>query len=195
MTKKTKTSSQKKTKKQTATINFRSKFEETVAEALGECCPDYEYETLRIPYVVERNYNPDFILPNGIILKLKVISNLLTSGNTSSSKSNTRKDIRFVFQKASVRVQGSKLTCAEWCERYGFLYAEGKVPEEWTRRKTKMAKRQDTDHIIIHCSATPRLWMWVRRRLTSGIDSVAGEKSDTTMSSPAMATSKRARAG
>lgn len=135
MTKK-KTSSLKKTKKQTATIKFRSKFEETVAEALGECCPDYEYETLRIPYVVERNYNPDFILPNGIICEAKgYFKSADQRKHKLIKKQQPDKDIRFVFQKASVRVQGSKLTCAEWCERYGFLYAEGKVPEEWVKEK------------------------------------------------------------
>ena len=137
MTKKTKTSSLKKTKK-TATTKFRSKFEETVAESLGKVCPDYEYETMRIPYIVERNYNPDFILPNGIICEAKgYFKSADQRKHKLIKKQQPDKDIRFVFQRASVRGQGSKLTCAEWCEKFGFLYAEGEVPEEWTLEKNQ----------------------------------------------------------
>ena len=50
-----------KTKKKT----FRSKFEQTVAEALDKMKVSYEYEAHRLPYVVERNYLPDFRLPSG----------------------------------------------------------------------------------------------------------------------------------
>ena len=49
-------------------------------------------------------------------------------------------DIRFLFQKnnstlqgAKRRKDGSKMTCAQWAERYGFEYAEGVIPDEWLR--------------------------------------------------------------
>lgn len=136
MTKKKISSQKTKTKKTATTKKFRSKFEETVAEALGVVCPDYEYETMRIPYIVERNYNPDFILPNGIICEAKgYFKSADQRKHKLIQKQHPEKDIRFVFQRASVRVQGSKLTCAEWCEKFGFLYAEGEVPEDWVKEK------------------------------------------------------------
>ena len=155
MTKKTKTSSQKKTKK-TATIKFRSKFEETVAEALGLVCPDYEYETLRIPYVVERNYNPDFILPSGIIIEAKgYFKSADQRKHKLIKKQHPEKDIRFVFQKlVSVFKEANSLAPNGVSDTASCMQKE-KSPKNGLRRKTKMAKRQDTDYIIIHCSATP----------------------------------------
>ncbi len=40
-------------------------------------------------------------------------------------------DIRFVFQKINNKVQGGRFTCKEWCEKYGFQYAEAIVPNSW----------------------------------------------------------------
>ena len=58
-------------------------------------------------------------------------------------------EVRFVFQNASGRVQGSKLSCAEWCEKHGFLYAEG-----FCTKGVAMSERKETEYIVIHCSAT-----------------------------------------
>ena len=49
---------------------FRSGLEEKVADLLVELGVKYEYETVKIPYVIEHLYCPDFILPNGIHLSL-----------------------------------------------------------------------------------------------------------------------------
>ena len=54
-------------------------------------------------------------------------------------KQHPEKDIRFLFQRANATVQGakkrkdgSKMTCKEWAERYGFKYAEGEeIPNQW----------------------------------------------------------------
>ncbi len=47
-------------------------------------------------------------------------------------------DIRFLFMKASSRLQGAQkrkdgtyMTCAEYADKYGFEYAEGVIPEGW----------------------------------------------------------------
>jgi hypothetical protein len=45
---------------------FRSKLEEKVADLLVELGVKYEYETTKVPYVIEHIYTPDFILPNGV---------------------------------------------------------------------------------------------------------------------------------
>ena len=47
--------------------------------------------------------------------------------------------IRFLFQLANSPIQGakkrkdgSKMTCSEWADRNGFLWAEGEqIPDEW----------------------------------------------------------------
>ena len=48
---------------------FRSGLEEKVADLMVELGVKYEYEPTRIPYEIQFNYTPDFILPNGIYLE------------------------------------------------------------------------------------------------------------------------------
>ncbi len=117
-----------KTKKKT----FRSKFEESVAKNLDSQGVDYEYEAYRLPYIVERNYLPDFRLPSGVYVEAKGYFKSADQRKHKLLKAQSPDiEVRFVFQNARGRVQGSKLTCIEWCEKNGFLYAEGTVPKEW----------------------------------------------------------------
>ena len=55
------------------TSRYRSKLEEKVADLLTNLGVTYEYESVKIAYQIAHNYNPDFILPNGIILELSLI--------------------------------------------------------------------------------------------------------------------------
>ena len=50
---------------------FRSELEEKVSDLLCELKVKYEYEPVRIPYEIQHNYSPDFLLPNGIYLECK----------------------------------------------------------------------------------------------------------------------------
>jgi len=34
-------------------------------------------------------------------------------------------------QGAKARRDGTKMTCAEWADRNGFVWSEGTLPEEW----------------------------------------------------------------
>ena len=61
---------------------YRSRFEERLALALEQAKVNFSYETLRLPYTVERVYTPDFILPNGVIVEAKGFGNLATEQNT-----------------------------------------------------------------------------------------------------------------
>lgn len=126
----TKSSLKKTTAKKKRT--FRSKFEQSVAEQLDKMKVTYEYEAHRLPYIVERNYLPDFRLASGVFVEAKGYFKSADQRKHRLLKEQ-RPDIevRFVFQNASGRVQGSKLSCAQWCEKHGFLYAEGFVPKEW----------------------------------------------------------------
>ena len=47
-------------------------------------------------------------------------------------------DIRFVFSNSKSKInKGSKTSCAEWCERHGFLYADTFVPDDWLNEPRK----------------------------------------------------------
>jgi len=41
-------------------------------------------------------------------------------------------DIRFVFTRSKSPLRkGSKTTYGGWCEKHGFLYADGRIPDDW----------------------------------------------------------------
>jgi len=102
--------------------------------ALDKAGVDYEYEAYRLPYVVERKYLPDFRLPSGIFIEAKGYFKSADQRKHKLLKQQSPDiEVRFVFQNARGRVQGSRLSCAAWCEKHGFLYAEGKVPKEWIK--------------------------------------------------------------
>ena len=49
---------------------FRSGLEEKVADLLVNLGVKYEYRSTQVPYQIQHNYTPDFILPNGTYLEL-----------------------------------------------------------------------------------------------------------------------------
>jgi len=83
---------------------FRSGLEEKVADLLCNLGVKYEYESTKVPYVLQCNYTPDFLLPNGIYLETK---GHLTEEDRRKMKAvkaaNPDLDIRFVFQPPTIR--------------------------------------------------------------------------------------------
>jgi hypothetical protein len=78
---------------------FRSGLEEKVADLLTNLGVKYEYESTKVPYVLQCNYTPDFLLPNGVYLETK---GHLTDEDRRKMKAvkaaNPDLDVRFVFQ-------------------------------------------------------------------------------------------------
>lgn len=97
---------------------------------------EVEYESRKVyftPPVKLRSYTPDFPLPNGIVVETK--GRFLTEDRQKHKAIKAEHpdlDIRFVFSRASTKLsKGSPTTYAKWCEDYGFLWAEGSIPEGW----------------------------------------------------------------
>ena len=112
---------------------FRSRFEEMVADCLNDAGCNFSYETLVLPYTVERKYKPDFILNNGIILEVK---GYWTSADRTKHiqvrKSNPEYDIRFVFMNAYNKLnKRSNTTYADWCDKKGFKWCHRNIPKSW----------------------------------------------------------------
>ena len=113
---------------------YRSGLEGKVADLLSGLKVPYEYETTKLAYVLECNYIPDFLLPNGIFLEVK---GRLTSEDRRKmkavKKSNPDLDIRFVFQAPYNKIyKGSKTTYAKWCEKHGFEWCSYQsIPIDW----------------------------------------------------------------
>lgn len=98
----------------------------------------YMYENEKISYRVERHYIPDLLIGDTYI-ELKGYFRQDAQRKMKAVKAqHPDKDIRFVFQKADSTIQGakkrkdgSKMTCAEWADRNGFVWSEDTIPEEW----------------------------------------------------------------
>ena len=118
-------------------ISFRSGLEELVAQQLNELGVNYQYEELKINYIkpIEYStYTPDFVLPNGIIIETK--GQFVTADRKKhkliKEQFGNKYDIRFVFSNPNQTIgKKSKTTYADWCNRFGFKYAQEKIPKEW----------------------------------------------------------------
>ena len=119
-------------------LKTKGTFEARVIEDLNERGVSYQYEPDKMAYYVERHYIPDLAV-GSMIVELKGYLRQDSQRKMKAIKAQYPDlDIRFVFQKASSTIQGakkrkdgSKMTCAEWADRQGFVWAEGTIPEEW----------------------------------------------------------------
>ena len=122
------------TTRQAIKHGWRSGLEEKVAKELSESGIKYEYESMKIRYDVNetRTYTPDFILPNGIIVETKGRFVAADRKKHLLIQKQFDYDIRFVFQNARAKLfKGAKSTYSQWCDKHGFLWAQGSIPEEW----------------------------------------------------------------
>ena len=121
-----------KTKKKTS--KYRSQLEEKVAELLTNLGVTYEYETTKIAYQIAHNYQPDFILPNGIILECKGYWDSDDRRKIKNVKEqNPDVDVRMVFQSPYNTIsKRSKTTYAKGCERHDIPWGTfHEIPIEW----------------------------------------------------------------
>jgi hypothetical protein len=113
---------------------MRSGFERTLAAQMRAENVSFEYETLKIPYTLEGVYNPDFILENGIIIEAKGLLDRDSKRKMIAvKKQHPELDIRIVFMAADRKIPGGKQTHAQWADKAGYIWADGKIPEEWTK--------------------------------------------------------------
>jgi hypothetical protein len=116
---------------------YRSGFEDDTAQYLKERGIKFTYEQTKIPWldIRERNYTPDFILDNGIIIETKGRFNSIDRRkHVEIKKQHPGLDIRFVFQNCRTKLyRGSKSSYEDWCKRHGFKYANKTIPNEWLK--------------------------------------------------------------
>ncbi len=117
-----------------------------VAAFLKERQKKLAYETLKIEWrdLKYRTYTPDFELDNGILIETKGLFSAADRRKHIEIKAqHPELDIRFVFSNARAKLyKGAKSRYSDWCDKYGFKWADKEVPEEWleepgTRAKTK----------------------------------------------------------
>ena len=113
---------------------FRSKLEEKVATLLKELGVSYEYESTQVPYVIQHNYTPDFLLPNHVYLETKGYWDAADRRKVLAVKrDNPLIDLRMVFQSPYNTIsKKSKTTYAKWCDKHNIPWtAYHEIPLEW----------------------------------------------------------------
>lgn len=125
---------------------YRSKSEERFAGHLNDLGVAYEYEPKdkKVRYTIEReaSYLPDFILDgHSFILEVKgYLSPADRAKYIRIKKSNPGIDIRFVFDRASNKLnKTSQTTYAMWAEKNGFMWCEKIIPPNWYRKINERA--------------------------------------------------------
>ena len=111
---------------------FRSPLEALVSKSLPK---GMKFESEKIKYFVPKNYLPDFVYTRKdgkkIYLEVKGWMRYEDQQKMRAVKHcNPDLDIRFFFPKDN-KVQSSKMLNSEWCEKYSFPYAIGKIPRSW----------------------------------------------------------------
>jgi hypothetical protein len=116
---------------------YRSGLEDSISEQLKSLKVPFKYEGFKIKYEVNevRTYTPDFELPNGIIIESK--GRFVAADRKKHllvQRQHPDLDIRFVFSNSKAKIsKGSKTTLGMWCDKYGYLYADKLIPEEWIK--------------------------------------------------------------
>lgn len=128
---------------------FRSEFEYFVALDLYERGIEFSYETEELEVNQQvykgkcqtcgsthvfsvRRYTPDFILPNGIMVEAK--GKFMSQNRTKMievKESNPDADVRMLFMRNNYLTKKKSGTYGDWCDRNGFRWAVGQIPEEW----------------------------------------------------------------
>lgn len=114
---------------------YRSGFEDDVAKELKAKGVEFTYEKEKIKWVdlKVRTYTPDFVLGNGIIVETK---GRFVANDRRKHKEIKKQfpdlDIRFVFYNSRSKLyKGAKSSYADWCDKYGFTYADKSIPDAW----------------------------------------------------------------
>ena len=124
------------TRQRALKAGYRSGLEEQTAKMLTKKKIKYTYEETKIKWedFKIRTYTPDFVLHNGIIVETK---GRFTAADRRKHLEIKRQyeaeyDIRFVFSNSRAKLyKGAKSSYGDWCSKYGFLYADKEIPEEW----------------------------------------------------------------
>lgn len=134
----------------TKEYTFRSKFEAQIyntAKASRKVLT-FEPKNAILNYTISYRYQPDFILPNGILIEAKGHLDVFDRRKMIAVKTcHPELDIRFVFQNSRSRLSRHGKTYGEWAEKAGFPWAEGSIPLEWWKENKKEENSHDEQRI------------------------------------------------
>jgi len=119
--------------------NYRSGFERTFCGELKQRDIQFEYESEKIKYTVDRTYNPDVIFrkKSGELLYVE-LKGFFDKASQNKMKwvkqSNPDLDIRIIFMDSSKKIhKGAKMSYADWCRKYGYKFSDKRMPSTWLK--------------------------------------------------------------
>lgn len=118
---------------------MRSGFERTIAAQLKKHKVAFDYEPIKLPFVIRRTYCPDFYLPKqDIYIETKGKLDADTKAKMIAVKeAHPDLDIRIVFMRGLNKLsKASKKTYMDWAALHGFPAADGEIPEEWLTKSS-----------------------------------------------------------
>ena len=101
---------------------------------MSELGVKYEYESTKVPYIIQHIYTPDFLLPNGIFLETKGFWEPEDRRKIKNVKEqHPELDLRMVFQNPFNKIsKKSKTTYAQWCDKHDIKWTSFQnIPIEW----------------------------------------------------------------
>lgn len=111
---------------------YGKKFEQKVMEVLEQSGASFHFEGLKVSYTTFSTYKPDILLENGVVVEIKTFLPYDEQRKLRDVKaSNPELDLRLLFEKPDKVLPNSKLTHAQWADKYGFKWAAGLIPLEW----------------------------------------------------------------
>lgn len=143
---------------------YKSGFEVKIAKSLEEQGIEVKYEQTKIKFTVppkDRNYIPDFELPNGIFVEGKgKLDRDAREKMALVIEQNPDKDIRLLFMRNNKISKVSNTKYSDWCEKRSIKYAiseQGTVPESWIAESGKLSsEREGLDPSSSKASSKPR---------------------------------------
>ena len=125
---------------------FRSGLEEKIAQQLTEAGIDPKFETIKLPYKVNKNctYTPDFPVGKRIIIETK--GRFQTADRMKMllvKEQHPEYEFRFIFTNPNAKISKvSNTTYGRWCEKNGFKYADKLIPTEWIEEIKEILKKE-----------------------------------------------------
>lgn len=116
---------------------YASEFEASVAKKLGrKRSLIVEYESETIPYVLTRNYTPDFKVttPSGHVIYIEAKGHFDRDSRAKMlavKDQHPEKTIHIVFEQDNFLYRGAKWRYSDWAKKNGFSYSINDLPKEW----------------------------------------------------------------
>tara|TARA_R110002124_G_scaffold62522_2_gene170896 strand:+ start:395 stop:763 length:369 start_codon:yes stop_codon:yes gene_type:complete len=109
------------------------KFRSGLEKSFWEATTGFQYEPVRLPYVVHRKYVPDFICDRtGAMIETKGYFRVGDTQKYKAIRDCIDRPLIFVFSNPKTKVRkGSKTTLGDWCDKEGFAYFSMKTINEF----------------------------------------------------------------